>query len=197
MSSLKGVRVGFALCGSYCTYDTVLPEMQKLIDEGAEVFPIMSGNAYTTDTRFGKAQEHIDKIEKMTGKKIIKTIVEAEPLGPKNMIDILVIAPCTGNTVAKLANAITDTAVLMSAKTLLRNKKPVVIALATNDGLGMNMKNIGMLMNTKNIYFVPMGQDNYEKKPNSIVSDMSLILKTVQKALKGEQLQPVIIDLSK
>ncbi|NLM13478.1 MAG: dipicolinate synthase subunit B [Epulopiscium sp.] len=197
MNSLKGVRIGFALCGSYCTYDTVIPEMQKLIDEGAEVFPIMSHNAYTTDTRFGKAQEHIDKIEKMTGKKIIKTIVEAEPLGPQNIIDILVIAPCTGNTIAKLANAITDTAVLMSAKTLLRNKKPVVIALATNDGLGMNMKNIGMLMNTKNIYFVPMGQDNYEKKPNSIMSDMSLILKTVQKALIGEQLQPVIIDLSK
>lgn len=197
MNSLKGVRIGFALCGSYCTYDTVIPEIQKLIDEGAEVFPIMSHNAYTTDTRFGKAQEHIDKIEKMTGKKIIKTIVEAEPLGPQNIIDILVIAPCTGNTIAKLANAITDTAVLMSAKTLLRNKKPVVIALATNDGLGMNMKNIGMLMNTKNIYFVPMGQDNYEKKPNSIMSDMSLILKTVQKALIGEQLQPVIIDLSK
>ncbi|HHW66890.1 MAG: dipicolinate synthase subunit [Epulopiscium sp.] len=197
MSSLKGVRVGFALCGSYCTYDTVLPELQKLIDEGAEIFPIMSNNAYTTDTRFGKAQEHIDKIEKMTGKKIIKSIVEAEPLGPKNIIDLLVIAPCTGNTVAKLANAITDTAVLMAAKSLLRNKKPVVIALATNDGLGMNMKNIGLLMNTKNIYFVPMGQDNYEKKPNSIMSDMTLILKTVQKALKGEQLQPVIIELSK
>jgi len=197
MSSLKGVRVGFALCGSYCTYDTVLPELQKLIDEGAEIFPIMSNNAYTTDTRFGKAQEHIDKIEKMTGKKIIKSIVEAEPLGPKNIIDLLVIAPCTGNTVAKLANAITDTAVLMAAKSLLRNKKPVVIALATNDGLGMNMKNIGLLMNTKNIYFVPMGQDNYEKEPNSIMSDMTLILKTVQKALKGEQLQPVIIELSK
>lgn len=196
MSNLKGVRIGFALSGSYCTYDKVIPEIQALINEGAEVFPIMSQNAFTTDTRFGKAQEHIDKIEQITGKKIIKTIVEAEPLGPKDMVDVLVIAPCTGNTLAKLANAITDTAILMSAKTLLRNKKPIVLAVATNDGLGMNMKNIGMLMNTKNIYFVPMGQDNYKKKPNSLMSDMSLILESVQKAIKGEQLQPVIINIS-
>lgn len=197
MSNLKGVRIGFALCGSYCTYDKIIPEIQTLINEGADVFPIMSDNAYTIDTRFGKAQEHINKIEQITSKKIIKTIVEAEPLGPKDMIDILIIAPCTGNTLAKLANAITDTAVLMSAKTLLRNKKPVVLAIATNDGLGMNMKNIGVLMNTKNIYFVPLGQDNYEKKPNSIISDMSLISQSIQKALNGEQLQPILIDLYK
>lgn len=196
MNSLKGIRIGFALCGSYCTYDKVIPEIQVLINEGAEVFPIMSDNAFTTDTRFGKAQEHIDKIEQVTGKKVIKTIVEAEPLGPKDMIDLLIIAPCTGNTLAKLANAITDTAVLMSAKTLLRNKKPVVLGIATNDGLGMNMKNIGILMNTKNIYFVPMGQDNYENKPNSLMSDMNLILQSVQKALIGEQLQPVISNFN-
>ncbi|WP_058485205.1 dipicolinate synthase subunit B [Defluviitalea phaphyphila] len=196
MNTLKGVKIGFALSGSYCTYNKVIPEIEKLVNEGADVFPIMSQNAFTTDTRFGTAKEHIEKIEKITGKKIIKTIVEAEPLGPKNIIDILVIAPCTGNTLAKLANAITDTAVLMSAKTLLRNKKPVVLAIATNDGLGMNMRNIGLLMNIKNIYFVPMGQDNYKDKPNSLMADMNLILESVQKALKGEQIQPVIINLN-
>ena len=131
----------------------------------------------------------------MTGKKIISSIVDAEPLGPNNLIDILVIAPCTGNTLAKLANAITDTPVLMAAKALLRNEKPVVLAVATNDGLGLNMKNIGILMNSKNIFFVPMGQDNSEKKPNSIMSDMNLILNTIEKALKKTQIQPVIIKL--
>lgn len=194
MNTLEGIKIGFALCGSYCTYEKVIPNIKRLINEGAEIYPIMSDNAYTTNTRFGKAEEHIVSIEQMTGKKIIHTLVDAEPLGPNNMIDLLVIAPCTGNTIAKLANAITDSAVLISAKTLLRNKKPIVLAVATNDGLGINMKNIGILMNTKNIYFVPMGQDNYEKKPNSMMSDMNLILKTVQKALKNEQLQPVIIN---
>ena len=195
MNRLKGIKIGFALCGSYCTYDKVIPAIQTLIDEGAEIFPIMSNNASSTDTRFGKADEHKEKIEKMTGKKIISSIVDAEPLGPNNLIDILVIAPCTGNTLAKLANAITDTPVLMAAKALLRNEKPVVLAVATNDGLGLNMKNIGILMNSKNIFFVPMGQDNSEKKPNSIMSDMNLILNTIEKALKKTQIQPVIIKL--
>jgi len=195
MNRLKGIKIGFALCGSYCTYDKVIPAIQTLIDEGAEIFPIMSNNASGTDTRFGKAEEHKEKIEKMTGKKIITSIVEAEPLGPNNLIDILVIAPCTGNTLAKLANAITDTPVLMAAKALLRNEKPVVLAVATNDGLGLNMKNIGILMNSKNIFFVPMGQDNSEKKPNSIMSDMNLILNTVEQALQKKQVQPVIIKL--
>ena len=173
----------------------MIPAIQTLIDEGAEIFPIMSNNASSTDTRFGKADEHKEKIEKMTGKKIISSIVDAEPLGPNNLIDILVIAPCTGNTLAKLANAITDTPVLMAAKALLRNEKPVVLAVATNDGLGLNMKNIGILMNSKNIFFVPMGQDNSEKKPNSIMSDMNLNLNTIEKALKKTQIQPVIIKL--
>lgn len=195
MNRLKGIKIGFALCGSYCTYDKVIPAIQTLIDEGAEIFPIMSNNASSTDTRFGKAEEHKEKIEKMTGKKILTSIVEAEPLGPNNLIDILVIAPCTGNTLAKLANAITDTPVLMAAKALLRNEKPVVLAVATNDGLGLNMKNIGILMNSKNIFFVPMGQDNSEKKPNSIMSDMNLILNTVEQALQKKQVQPVIIKL--
>ncbi|HOA79819.1 MAG TPA: dipicolinate synthase subunit B [Defluviitaleaceae bacterium] len=195
MNKLNGIKIGFALCGSYCTYDKVIPAIQTLIDEGAEIFPIMSNNASSTDTRFGKADEHKEKIEKMTGKKIISSIVDAEPLGPNNLIDILVIAPCTGNTLAKLANAITDTPVLMAAKALLRNEKPVVLAVATNDGLGLNMKNIGILMNSKNIFFVPMGQDNSEKKPNSIMSDMNLILNTIEKALKKTQIQPVIIKL--
>lgn len=163
MSSLKNVKIGFALCGSYCTYAKVIPEIENLVQAGAEVFPIMSYNSYQTDTRFGAAKDHIDRIEKITGKSIIKTITEAEPLGPDNIVDILIVAPCTGNTLAKLANAITDTPVLMAAKAILRNNKPVVLAVATNDGLGANIRNIGILMNSKKIYFVPMGQDNYKK----------------------------------
>ncbi len=191
--SIKGIRIGVALCGSYCTYSVVIPEIQKMVDAGAIVIPIISTASQTTDSRFGKAQDHIDRIEKITGQKIIRTIVDAEPLGPKNMVDIIVAAPCTGNTLAKLAHAITDTPVLMAIKGHLRNEKPVVLALATNDALGLNMKNIGVLMSTKNIYFVPLGQDNYKTKPNSMVAKMDMIIPTIEEAINGKQIQPVII----
>ena len=151
----------------------------------------MSTNAYITDTRFGTANEFILRLECLSGKKVIHTIVEAEPLGPKNLIDAIMIAPCTGNTMAKLAYGITDTPVLMAAKGLMRNQKPVIIALATNDSLGLNFKNIGLLINSKNIYFVPIGQDDYLNKPNSMVSHMTLIPKTIEKAIHNKQLQPV------
>lgn len=189
--NLNKLKLGVALCGSYCTYDVVFQQLEKLIEMGVDLYPIMSMNAYTTDTRFGTAEEFIVRLEVLTGKKVIHTIVEAEPLGPKNIIDAIMIAPCTGNTLAKLAYGITDTAVLMAAKGLMRNQKPVIIALATNDGLGFNFKNIGLLMNSKNIYFVPIGQDAHLSKPNSLVSHMTLIPETIEEALNFEQLQPV------
>lgn len=189
--SLKGLKLGVALCGSYCTYQVVFKQLEKLVALGVDIYPIMSTNAYTTDTRFGTANEFILRLECLTGKKIIHTIVEAEPLGPKNLIDAIIVAPCTGNTMAKLASGITDTPVLMAAKGLMRNQKPVIIALATNDGLGLSFKNIGLLMNSKNIYFVPIGQDDYSNKPNSMVSHMTLIPETIEQAINSKQLQPV------
>lgn len=190
--NLKGVKLGVALCGSYCTYDVVFKEIEKLVELGVEVYPIMSENAYTTDTRFGNANAFISRLENISGRKIINTIVDVEPLGPKGTIDAILIAPCTGNTMAKMACAITDTVVTMAAKGMSRNQKPVIIALATNDGLGLNLKNIGALRNTSNIFFVPLGQDNYLNKPNSLVSHMDLIAETIEKALDYEQLQPIL-----
>ena len=189
--NLKGLKLGVALCGSYCTYKVIFEQLEKLVDLGVDLYPIMSTNAYTTDTRFGTAEEFIIRLECLAGKKVIHTIVEAEPLGPKNLIDALMIVPCTGNTMAKLTYGVTDTSVLMAAKGLMRNQKPIIIALATNDGLGLNFKNIGLLMNSKNIYFVPLGQDDYLNKPNSLVSHMTLIPQTLEKAINHEQLQPV------
>ena len=190
---LKDVKVGLGLTGSFCTFKQVIPEIQRLIDEGAEVFPMMSEASYNTDTRFGKAKDFIDQIEIITNKKIINTIIEAEPVGPKSLIDVMIIAPCTGNTISKLANAITDTTVLMAAKAHLRNNKPVVIAISTNDGLGINARNLGILLNAKNIYFVPFRQDNPKDKHNSIVAKMELIVPTIQKALEEKQIQPVLL----
>lgn len=189
---LKGLRTGFALTGSFCTFSAVLPEIEKLVKEGAEVFPIMSENAFSTDTRFGSAENFREKIENITGKKIIKTISEAEPIGPKKLLDIMLIAPCTGNTISKLANGITDTAVTMAAKAGLRNENPLVIAVSTNDGLGASAKSIGMLLNSKNVYFVPFTQDDPEKKKNSLVARMELIVPAVKLAAEGKQLQPVL-----
>lgn len=190
---LGNIKVGFAITGSFCTFKKIIPEIQKLVDEGAEVFPIMSEASYTTDTRFGSALSFIEQIESMTGKKIIRTIKDAEPIGPKGFLDVIVIAPCTGNTTAKLANAITDTPVTMAVKAHLRNSKPVIIAISTNDGLGANAKNIGVLLNTKNIYFVPLRQDNPKDKPNSLVADMDMIFPTIIESLAGKQIQPVIL----
>ena len=189
---LKGLRIGWALSGSFCNFQYVYPEIEKLANEGADIYPIISYAVDSFDTRFGTAEEWKSKLKDITGKELITTIIEAEPVGPKLELDILVIAPCTGNTISKLANAITDTPVTMAAKAHLRNQKPLLLAIATNDGLGANAKNIGLLMNTKNIYFVPFSQDDSIKKPNSLISDFEKIEESIVKALDKIQLQPVL-----
>lgn len=189
---MENTTVGFALTGSYCTFKSVIPQIETLKQAGFEVVPIMSENAAVTNTRFGRAGDFISELEKLTGKGVITAIREAEPIGPKKIIDALVIAPCTGNTLAKLASGVTDTSVTMAAKATLRNECPVVIAVSTNDGLANACKNIGNLLNYKNIYFVPFNQDDCEKKPRSLVADMSKITDTLKEALKGRQIQPVI-----
>lgn len=190
--NLAEKTVGFALTGSFCTFSKVLKELEKVAETGANVVPIMSEMAYSTDTRFGTAESFISRIEEICHNPIIKTVKEAEPIGPKGYLDILVIAPCTGNTLAKLASGIADSSVTMAAKAHLRNQKPVVIAPSTNDGLGNAAKNIGVLLNNKNLYFVPFGQDDHIKKPNSLVADMTKILPSLERALDGEQLQPIL-----
>ncbi len=191
---LKGLKVGFAITGSHCTLKEIMKQVQRLVDEGAEVFPIISGSVDTVDTRFGSAADWKQQLVQMTGKRPIASIIDAEPIGPQKMFDILVVAPCTGNTLAKLANAITDTPVLMACKAHMRNLKPIVLAISTNDGLGLNAKNIGSLLNTKNIYMVPFGQDNPKAKANSLVAHMEQIADTVVLAIEGKQIQPVLID---
>ena len=190
---LNDKKVGFAITGSFCTFKAVIPEIKKLLEQSKEVVPIMSFNAYNTDTRFGKAQDFIDEIELICNKKIIHTIEEAEPIGPQGLTDIMIIAPCTGNTLAKLANGITDTPVLMAAKSHLRNGNSLVIGVSTNDGLSNNLKNIGILMNIKNIYFIPFRQDNPITKPTSLVFDVKSIVGTLEKALEKEQTQPLLL----
>ena len=180
---LNDKRIGVALSGSFCTYDKVFKELQKLVDEGAKVQTIFSDASQTIDSRFGKAEEFVQKAEKLTG---------IRPIGPKELLDLLIILPCTGNTIAKLANGITDTPVLMAAKAHLRNEKPLLLSVSTNDALGMNMKNIGLLLNAKHIYFVPFGQDNPQKKPNSMIAHTELLLDAAKEALEGKQYQPVI-----
>lgn len=191
--SLKNIKIGFALTGSFCTFEKTLEQMQNLVNVGAEVIPIMSYNSYTLDTKFGKASDYIDRIKQITGKEIIHTIQSAEPIGPKKITDIMLICPCSGNTIAKLANGITDTPVVMATKSHLRNQKPVVIAISTNDALSGSAENIGKLLNRRNYYFVPFRQDNPITKPTSLVFDSKLIIDTLQKALEGEQIQPIIL----
>ncbi|MCR5608919.1 MAG: dipicolinate synthase subunit B [Lachnospiraceae bacterium] len=190
---LTNKKIGFAFTGSFCTYEVIFPVLSDICDMAEMVLPIMSFSSYNIDSRFGKAKEHIAKIEELTKSKIITTIEGAEPIGPKSLIDVLIIAPCTGNTIAKLANGITDTPVLMAAKGHLRNNKPVVIFLSSNDSLGNNLKNIGILLNSKNIFFVPFNQDNYVKKPNSMVSRPELIIPAAESALDNRQIQPIIV----
>ena len=185
--------VGFAMCGSFCTFSRAIPQIDALIDAGYDVLPIMSYNASTTDTRFGKAQNFIDEIEEKTKRKIIITINDAEPIGPKAMTDIMLIAPCTGNTISKLSYGITDTPVTMAAKSHLRQEKPLIIAIATNDALGASAQSIGRMLNTKHIFFVPFGQDAPIKKPKSLVANFELIPQVVEAAFIGKQLQPIII----
>lgn len=190
---LEGKKVGFALTGSFCTFSNTIPQMTKLIEEGAEVIPIMSFNAHNMDTKFGKAEDFINKIKEITKNEIIHTIDGAEPIGPKHLTDIMVIAPCSGNTLGKMANGITDTPVLMAAKSHLRNENPLVIAISTNDGLSGSAESIGKLLNRKHLYFVPFRQDNPITKPRSLVFDPNYIVDTVKKALEREQIQPILL----
>lgn len=186
------LKIGFALTGSFCTFSAVLPQVEKITSSGIEVVPIMSEKAYSTDTRFGTSAEFISKLENMTKNKVLHLQTEVEPIGPKKMIDALVIAPCSGTTLAKVANAISDTTVSLAAKSTLRNSFPVVLAVSTNDGLAASAKNIGLLLNTRGIYFVPYRQDDPEKKPRSLVADMNLILPTLTAAIAGRQMQPIL-----
>ncbi len=190
---LQQVRIGFALTGSHCTMATVFKQIHLLISSGAEVVPVVSPSVKNDNTRFGEARKVIEKLQKLTGKEPICSIVGAEPVGPKKLFELLIIAPCTGNTLAKLANGITDTPVLMAAKAHLRNQRPVLLAIATNDGLGINAKNIGVLLATRHIYLVPFGQDDPLEKPNSLVANMDLILPAAVEALQGRQIQPLLL----
>ncbi len=189
-----GKTVGYALSGSHCTFAEVMPQIKRFIDAGANVIPIVSHTIMTTDTRFGKSADWQQQLKDLTGNELISTIVQAEPLGPAKLIDVLVIAPCTGNTTSKLANALTDGPVLMAAKSQMRNQRPVVLAVSTNDGLGLNAANIAKLLAAKYIYFVPFGQDDPIRKPNSLVARMDLIFEAAEAALEGKQLQPMLVE---
>lgn len=190
---MEKIRLGFAMCASFCSLDNAIEELEKLVSTNKfEIFPIMSENAYNTDTRFGKATSFISRIEQICKKEIIHTIVGAEPLGPKRMVDMLLILPCTGNTLSKLSSAITDTAVTMAAKSVLRVRIPVILGLATNDALSGNAQNIGKLLNTKNIYFIPFAQDSPDSKPTSAICDFTKTIDTLEKAFIAVQIEPVL-----
>ncbi|MDE6149020.1 MAG: dipicolinate synthase subunit B [Ruminococcus sp.] len=190
--SLSGLKIGFGMCGSFCTFEKAFQAAETLSKTGADIIPIMSFNASNISTRFGTAEENRNKIINICGHDIIDSIEAAEPIGPKKLLDILVIAPCTANTLAKLALGITDTPVTMAVKSHLRNSRPVVIAVSTNDALAGCAKNIGMLQNYKNYYFVPYSQDNFQSKPNSIVADFNKIPEAIEAAMEGRQLQPIL-----
>lgn len=189
---LNQKKIGVAVTGSFCMYEKMFTELQNLVNAEALVYPILSFHSQTISSRFGTPENCTSKVEQITGRKPILTIAEAEPIGPGGYLDALVILPCTGNTAAKLANGITDTPVLMAAKAHLRNNKPLIIAISTNDGLGANLKNIAALLNTKHIYFVPFGQDDCRKKPNSLIADLNLLQPTLELALEQRQYQPLL-----
>ena len=186
------MTIGFALCGSFCTYDRVFPVMERL-GKSYELIPIFSQSAYSTDSRFGNAEAHIARAEAICGRPVLHTLAEVEPIGPKKMLDALIIAPCTGNTLAKLAHSIADGPVTMAAKSHLRNGRPVIIAISTNDALAGAAENIGKLLSRKHYYFVPFGQDDAFGKPTSVVADFSKIPQTLELALEGKQLQPLLL----
>ena len=186
-------RVGFALCGSYCTYEKTFPALEAVCRRFETVIPILSEHAAATDSRFGRAADHLARAEELCRRPAITTIAGAEPIGPKKLLDVLIIAPCTGNTLAKLALGVTDSAVTMAAKAQLRNGRPVVIAVSTNDGLTTSLSNIGALLCRKHIYFVPFGQDDPAGKPASLVADMGQVVPAVEAALTGEQVQPLLL----
>lgn len=190
---MENLTVGFALTGSFCTFAKVVPQIEAIANAGYRILPIMSETSYQTDTRFGKAKDFINIIENITQHSVIHTIRESEPIGPKNLVDAMIVAPCTGNTISKIANGITDSCVAMAAKANLRNGNPLIIAVSTNDGLGASGKNIGLLANTKQIYLVPFGQDAPFQKPDSLVAKMDQILPTLEQALLGRQIQPLLV----
>jgi len=189
---LSECNVGFGITGSFCTFDKILLQIKILKDKGANITPIFSFNTKNMDTRFFNADTFVDNVEKITEKKGFCTIQQSEQVGPRKLFDVMVIAPCTGNTLSKLCNGITDTPVLMAAKAHLRNNRPLIIAISTNDGMGINFQNIGKLYNLKNIYFVPFGQDDCINKPNSLIAHIDKIPDTIKEALKGKQIQPVL-----
>jgi dipicolinate synthase subunit B len=184
--------VGFAMCGSFCTYQEVFVALEQVTEAFSTVIPILSESSAATDTRFGMAQEHLDRITKLCGRRPITSIREAEPIGPKKLLDLLIVAPCTGNTLGKLAQGITDSTVTMAAKAQLRNQRPVLLAVSTNDGLGASGRNIMDLIQRKHIYMVPFGQDDPVGKPTSLKADMGLLVQAAQAALQERQLQPVL-----
>lgn len=187
------MKIGLAITGSFCTYEKILEQVDLLIGGGHTILPIVSSAVKNFDTRFGKAKDFIEKLENKAGHKCVYDIVGAEPLGPNNAFEVLVVAPCTGNTLAKIATGISDDAVTMSAKAHMRNFKPLVIAISTNDALGLNMKNIATLLNEKNVYFVPFRQDDPIKKPKSMIADLEYLSQTIENAVAGKQLQPIIL----
>ena len=186
------LTLGFAMCGSFCTFDAVLTQLEAIRAEFPKIIPIMSTVSYETDTRFGTAEDFRARLERACGQPVIHTIAQAEPIGPKKLLDVLVIAPCTGNTLAKLANGIADTPVTLAAKAHLRNERPIVIAVSTNDALAGNAENIGKLLARGHYFFVPMRQDNAIKKPRSVVADFTRLPETIRAALDGRQLQPLL-----
>lgn len=189
MSKLK---IGVGICGSFCTFSQVLPMLERLCRDH-DVTTVLSYAVSQTDTRFYRADDFQNELIRITGKLPFTTITEAEPIGPKKMFDVMLIAPCTGNSLAKLRCGIVDTPVMMAAKSHVRNDRPLIIALSTNDALGTSAANIGGLLNRRNIYFVPFSQDDHEKKPRSMVAHFGLCEKTIEYALKGEQIQPIIL----
>lgn len=192
---LEGKKIGFALTGSFCTFKSTIREIKRLVELGASITPVMSYHAYETDTRFGKAAEFVRTIEEITGHEVLHTIDRVEPIGPKKLLDLMIIAPCTGNSLAKLSGGVIDTPAVLACKSHLRNGRPVLVAVSTNDGLAAAGQNIGRLLNTKNVYFVPFGQDDANGKPTSLVAHMELIAPAAQAALEGRQLQPLLADM--
>ena len=190
---LKGVKLGFGFTGAYSVFDQVFPQLQRLIDEGAEIVPIISYQVAKTDSRYGNATDFLQKIEEITGRKVIQSMSDAEAFNKQEQpIDLFIIAPCTGNSLSKLADGATDTPVLMVAKELFRNSKPILLGIATNDGLGISARNIGSLLATKNVYFIPYGQDDFRAKPMSLVSKFELMVPSILEAINNQQIQPIL-----
>ncbi|MFS0786978.1 dipicolinate synthase subunit B [Shouchella sp. 1P09AA] len=189
---LKGKHIGFGLTGSHCTYEAVYPQIEKLVQLGAKVSPFLTYTVEHTDTKFGDSDDWMTRLQSITAEPFVNSMVKAEPFGPKTPLDLMIIAPITGNSISKFANAMTDSPVLMGAKSTLRNGKPVLLGISTNDGLGLNGVNIMRLMATKNIFFIPYGQDDFKKKPNSLVADMNQLIPAAEAALTYTQLQPVL-----